>query len=65
MVCDKMTKSCVCVVSEKKRRVRIGKEIFIESTEENFQSKQWHRNTKKLRYQPQEEQTQSKALYDT
>jgi hypothetical protein len=40
MVCDKMTKSCVCVVSEKKRKVRIGKEIFIESTEENFRSKQ-------------------------
>ena len=37
-----MTKSCVCVVSEKKRKVRIGKDIFIESTEENFQSKQWH-----------------------
>lgn len=48
MVCDKMTKSCVCVVSEKKRKVRIGKEIFIESTEENFRSKQWPRNTKEF-----------------
>ena len=40
MVCDKVTKSmCMCSI-RKKRKVRIGKEIFIESTEENFQSKE-------------------------
>lgn len=60
-----MTKSCVCVVSEKKRKVRIGKEIFIESTEENFQSKQWHRNTKEFVISTSRRtNTKSKALKD-